>query len=73
MNIYELAFPVVHEFKNGHEFEEYGLTKREYFAGLAMLGLSSAHDKNGNWTGLDCTNEAVDIADALLKKLQETK
>lgn len=43
-----------------------GLTKREYFAGLAMQGLAPAfyHDPE------HCANRAVKYADALLEALE---
>jgi len=49
--------------------ESTGLTKREYFAGLAMQGLLS----NPN---IDCVDSilaksSVEISDALLKQLEE--
>lgn len=45
-----------------------GLTKREYFAGLAMQGLSLSGD-----TSSDIAKQSVDLADALLKQLEENK
>ena len=45
-----------------------GLTKREHFAVMAMLGLLS-HDGNMR----DAATEAVKQADALLKALEESK
>jgi hypothetical protein len=44
---------------------DYGLTKREYFAGLAMQGLIL----NGFSTGLTC-GAAIELADELLKQLE---
>ncbi len=43
------------------------LTKREYFAGLAMRGMLSF---NANKTADFFASEAVEIADALLKELE---
>ena len=49
-----------------------GLTKREYFAGLAMQGLLTANDNDGEWSGCDAAAEqAVIEADALLKQLDK--
>lgn len=57
-----------------------GLTKREYFAGLAMQGLLSQHTElaaNGGSTehfvGMqeDIAKEAVHLADALLLELEK--
>jgi hypothetical protein len=59
-----------------------GLTKREYFAGLAMQGIMASLTEmqaNGHSTlhfaGLDETLalEAVSIADAVLKELDKPK
>lgn len=45
-----------------------GLTKREYFAGLAMQGFcATGHYANGN----DIASDAVKAADALLAALEE--
>lgn len=54
-----------------NDFVQYGLTKREYFAGLAMQGLSSSFNKEGEWTvdPKSSADLAVEIADALLEKL----
>ena len=45
-----------------------GLTKREHFAAMAMLGMLS-HDGNMR----DAATEAVKQADALLKALEEAE
>lgn len=52
-----------------------GLTKREYFAGLAMQGLSTATSEDGTWQHdpKDCAIAAVEYADALLAELEKTK
>lgn len=49
-----------------------GLTKREYFAGLAMQGFLSA-DVNSDWHKDDCVKIAVQHADALLAELERAK
>jgi hypothetical protein len=60
------------------EMKQMGLTKREYFAGLAMQGIMAQHTEmaaNGASTmhhaGMDksIAKEAVSIADALLEAL----
>ena len=53
----------------------YGLTKREYFAGLAMQGLSTATSEDVTWQhdAKDCAAAAVDYADELLARLEATK
>ncbi len=45
-----------------------GLTKREYFAGLAMQGAMS---RQGSHLFCDIADESVRAADALLKRLDE--
>jgi hypothetical protein len=61
-------------------YTQYGLTKREYFAGLAMQGIMASlteMQSNGgsilHHVGLDQTlaKEAVCIADALLLELDK--
>ncbi len=55
---------------NGY-VECYGLTKREYFAAMAMQGTMSS-DINGDWPG--CKSQAeysVKCADALIEALNE--
>lgn len=59
------------------EFVDLPLTKREYFAGLALQGLASIPCDGYALTGeqiieADVTR-AVAYADALLKRLEETK
>jgi hypothetical protein len=66
-----------------NQFEDNkGLTKREYFAGLAMQGVMAsltAMRVSGNSTlnfagaDEDVAREAVSIADALLKELDKTR
>lgn len=46
-----------------------GLTKREYFAGLAMQGLFAKHDVDIN----NAARYAVLMADALLAELERAK
>ena len=47
-----------------------GLTKREYFAGLAMQGMLSSSDyATSTWNTVAI--EAVEVADALLKELEK--
>jgi hypothetical protein len=68
------AFPATYSGENGITSSG-GLTKREYYAGLAMHGMISAMD------GFDATPgfmehlavSAVKQADALIKALEATK
>ena len=57
-----------HPFINKNGDAEQGLTKREYFAGLAMQGLV---DRHINYEVI--AEHAVEYADALLKELERTK
>jgi len=53
-----------------------GLTKREYFAGLAMQGICSAiYNSEGEKpvNDLNLVNESIRIADELLKQLSDGK
>jgi hypothetical protein len=75
----QLAFAMLDP--NGN-YTQYGLTKREYFAGLAMQGvmasLTEMQSMGGSilhHVGLDqvLAKEAVCIADALLAELEQLK
>lgn len=46
---------------------EHGLTKREYFAGLAMQAVIA----NGKYSEIEISGSAVIFADALLKALEK--
>jgi len=79
MNGNESAFPIVmvrHNL-NGearHFLDENGLTKREYFAGLAMQGiLAYGHDADSNMDPAFTARDAVGFADALLAELEKSK
>lgn len=63
----EPAFPLY-----GPAGEATGLTKREYFAGLAMQGLQ-AHPLTGENTTLWIAATSVEMADALLAELQKAE
>lgn len=65
------AFPLAHELTGCAP--EYGLTKREYFAGLALQGLllrgelsRAADDRRPHLLA----QTAIDMADLLLEKLE---
>ncbi len=55
------------------EVQEYskGLTKREYFAGLAMQGILAAQTITGFMESKEVAKRAVRQADELLKQLNE--
>ena len=50
-----------------------GLTKREYFAGLAMQGLLSGIPADGVISYKDVADDARRCADALLAELEKAK
>lgn len=62
------AFPIIATYK-GVEFVEYGLTKREYFAAKAMQGIMADPESVGTFESI--AKRSVDIADALIKALNE--
>jgi hypothetical protein len=60
-------------FASMNEFErQEGLTKREYFAAMAMIGLYSMKDAIC-WTDEDIAKMAVKQSDALLAELEKTE
>lgn len=70
------AFARPHSVDDGGDFKEHqfaseGLTKREYFAGLAMQGIlaNSNNRKQSDFTHIDFAYMAVKQADELLKQL----
>lgn len=63
----QLAYPVNLVFDDG-EIQHHGLSKREYFAGLAMWGMAMSDLKFE-----DIAHDAVKIADALLAELEKTE
>jgi hypothetical protein len=56
-----------------NEAYQEGLTKREYFAGLAMQGLMTSQDQNGSWRHdiKTCAEISVQMADAILAELEK--
>lgn len=75
-NGYHSTFPSVQTHENKYNN---GLTKREYFAGLAMQGLLSSNspsfwgNANGRNVVSEIAKEALAHADELLKQLEEIK
>lgn len=66
------AFPVVLQHGLTHDCHvEIGLTKREYFAAMAMQGLMMG--SGFSYKPSDTANYAVDYADAILAELEKTK
>ena len=48
-----------------------GLTKREYFAAMAMQGMMSCGVHNNGYDGREIAKDAVEFADALIKELEK--
>lgn len=63
------AFPAVNDSStDAQSFYEPGLTKREYFAAIAMQGLIIAHSAQSNTQSVDVAL-AIEWADELLNAL----
>jgi hypothetical protein len=64
---------LIHSFNNTDYSEGNfkGLTKREYFAGLAMQGLLASVSYASNYKDGAIVSQSVKIADALLKELDK--
>lgn len=60
---------------DGYTSASAGLTKREYFAGLAMQGLTTACGEDGQWSHNPeiAADAAVAYADALLAELEKAQ
>jgi hypothetical protein len=54
----------------GDTYSEGGLTKREYFAGLAMQGILSSNSDRGEFA---VAKMAIRFTDALIDKLNENQ
>lgn len=74
------AFPLGHSenLNYNSDINDTGLTKREYFAGLAMQGLmvqaiAGIHNSNSEIWNTERAKFAVAMADALLKELDNIK
>lgn len=65
----EPAFPEVNHDNPQFSYPTYGLTKREYFAAMAMQGIVA--DPNGYIMAADIAKGAVEIADALIEQLNK--
>ena len=64
VNGYEGAFAM---YREDDEVCQYGLSKREYFAGLALQSVIA----NGGYSEIEIPICAVNFADALLEQLEE--
>lgn len=56
-------------FPSGLPVDEYGLTKREFFAAMAMQGELSAQPEGGSWDPHDLAKLSVEYADALIAEI----
>ena len=54
------------------QYLQEGLTKREYFAGLAMQALLTSGRRNAEYHA-NTAKSAINMADELLKQLEEKK
>jgi hypothetical protein len=66
-NVKQSAFACANEYHL-----QQGLTKREYFAAMAMIGLYSMKDAIC-WTDEDIAKMSVKQSDALLAELEQTE
>jgi hypothetical protein len=75
----EAAFPRPTQYREHRdEYEvllaaQWGLTKRELFAAMAMQGLAGAYSDGGNFHEQHVAKGAVLLADALLSALEQTR
>jgi hypothetical protein len=72
----EAAFPRPAELRADGEIllvSQWGLTKRELFAAMAMQGLAGAYSDGGNFHEQHVAKGAVKLADALLAALEQTR
>ena len=63
----DAAFPV----EQFQHYSSFGLTKREYFASMAMQGILADPDNQGYAEGI--AKDAVKMADELITQLNQTK
>lgn len=69
-NPQDAAFPWVTTYPYGGFDRAFGLTKREYFAALAMQGLVAAPETSG-WSWEELADRSVRSADALITELSK--
>jgi hypothetical protein len=60
----------IHTIEYNNNYISYGLTKREYFAAMAMQGLLSDYESESIE---DYSKYAVQLADTLIEELSKTK
>jgi hypothetical protein len=54
-----------------HRYTDGGLTKREYFAGLAMQAMVSKENYDIDYDFIRTARKSIKLADALLKELDK--
>ena len=72
---WKYSLPLIEDNEGIFEIKNPGLTKREYFAGLALQGLISSFTEKASYGGWGTEIEetikcAIDYADELLKQLE---
>jgi hypothetical protein len=70
----ESAFPIQPLREDGTpntNLEEYGLTKREYFAALAMQAMIGYGSESSSYRPEKIPSNAVEFADALIAELEK--
>jgi len=70
-NAEQPAFPIIETNGNGETSVAVGLTKREYFAGLAMQGIWASVKDDAFENYVNVARMAINQADELLKQLNQ--
>lgn len=70
------AFPTNYKNNDGTDDYERGITKRQYFIGVALQGLMvksipGSHNLNTGPNNKEIVKHAIDIADELIKQLSD--
>lgn len=68
---HDLAFPLIDTTGTGGPYLNLGLTKREYFAGLAMQGMLASWPKDARLKPDTTAERATLFADALIAALNK--
>lgn len=69
------AFPMTGEGYSSPKYSQYGMTLRDWFAGQALAGLSSATDATGLWQTdpVSASTRAYVYADAMLAERERNQ